>query len=148
MARLRVALLEETGDALSAPERQLLLRANEDFYRGTLGSQAWQSWVAEFGANGRTEVGAVGTLALWERPPYPGNPAGLDAYLLNMYTLPAYRGRGAARAIVQAVVHTARERGVGKVVLHATEAGRPIYAEAGFVASMAYMELSLGRRES
>lgn len=150
-ARLRIELLEETGGALPPAQRQALLEANQAFFQRHLGSPAWQSWVAEFGPElapaaagpGSPAIGAIGTLAFFERPPYPGNPLGRDAYLLNMFTSPAYRGKGAARAIVQAVIGEARRRGVRKLILHATEAGRPIYAEAGFGPSMAYMELAL-----
>lgn len=149
-ARLRIELLEETGGALPPAERQALLEANQAFFLRHLGSPAWQSWVAEFdptlapaAAPASPVVGAIGTLAFFERPPYPGNPLGRDAYLLNMFTAPAYRGKGAARAIVQAVIGEAHRRGVRKLILHATEAGRPIYAEAGFGPSTAYMELAL-----
>lgn len=139
LARLRVALLEETGAALTVPERQELVEANLAFFRARLGSPDWAHWVALAGTN----VGAIGSLALWDRPPYPGNPQGKDAYLLNMYTAPAWRGTGAATAILRAALGEARRRGVGKVVLHATEAGRHLYDRAGFVASSAYMEIVL-----
>ena len=136
VAGLRIALLQETGGTLPDSERHALEQANEAFYRQSLLSANWHTWVALFG----NEVGATGTLALWRRPPYPGNPIGLDGYILNMYTRPAYRGQGAAKAIVQAMLQRAKELRVPKLVLHATEAGRPIYAKAGFVASSAYME--------
>lgn len=139
LARLRLALLDETGGPLPAGERADLLRDNAAFYRSHLAAGDWWSWVVEFDG----EVGAVGTLALWRRPPYPGNPGGRDAYLLNMYTAPAYRGRGAARSIVLAALAQARSLGVRKVVLHATEAGRPLYLRHGFTPSSQYMELSL-----
>lgn len=137
---MRLALLEETGDPLAAPERMALLRSNEAFFEANLASPSWSSWVVEF--SGR--VGAVGTLAYWDRPPYTGNPEGKDAYLLNMYTAPPFRGRGAATAILAAALEEARSRGVRKLVLHATEAGRRLYVEAGFLASAAYMELAMG----
>lgn len=140
VARLRVALLEETGSSLPAEERTALLASNEAFFRAHLASPAWATWVAEF--HGR--AGAVGTLAFWIRPPYPGNPDGMDAYLLNMYTSPEHRGRGAATAILGAALDEARCRGVRRLVLHATEAGRRLYVRAGFHASAAYMELALG----
>jgi len=139
LARLRVALLEETGAVLDTGERAALLRDNEAFYAGRLVSPDWRSWVALFDG----EVGAVGTMALWLRPPYPGNPAGIDAYLLNMYTVPARRGQGAATAILAAALDWARQQGARKVVLHATDEGRRIYARHGFAPSAQYMELAL-----
>jgi GNAT superfamily N-acetyltransferase len=138
VARLRLALLEETGATLGADERNALLVTNEAFFRKNLYSPAWQSWCAEVDGH----VVGVGTLAVFERPPYSGNPQGKDAYLLNMFTEPAYRGKGAAKAILHAALAHAKENGVGKVVLHASPDGRPMYDKQGFRASPAYMELS------
>lgn len=139
LARLRLALLEETGGALDAAARQDMLVRNEAFFHQHLGSPLWQDWVVLDGS----EVIAIGALAFLNRPPYPGNPEGRDAYLLNMYTLPAHRGRGAAHALLQALLDDAKARGVRKVILHATEAGRRIYRQLGFEASSAYMELAI-----
>lgn len=139
LARLRLALLEETGAPLDAAARTELLHSNAVFFRENLGSPLWRSWLVD--ADG--EVVAIGTLAFFERPPYPGNAKGVDAYLLNMYTLPSHRGQGAAGAILQAALACARERGAGKLILHASEAGRALYSKAGFQPSSAYMELDL-----
>lgn len=83
---------------------------------------------------------AAGTLALFVRLPYPGNLAGREAYLLNMYTVPAWRARGIATALLDAMTAHARAMGLGKVWLHASDAGRPLYERIGFVANPAYME--------
>jgi GNAT superfamily N-acetyltransferase len=139
VAALRLALLEETGASLDAGERTALLEGNLAFFDSVFGSADWCTWVAEFDG----QVGAIGTLALFSRPPYPGNPDGKDAYFLNMYTRPEFRGRGAAKALLQAAMRHAGERGVRKIVLHATEAGRPLYAAFGFRPATAYMELVL-----
>ena len=129
---------------MATAERQEQLTLNEAFFRANLTSPNWTSWVAVFDDC----VRAVGTLAYWLRPPYPGNPEGKDAYLLNMFTEPPYRGRGAATAILDLAIQAARERGVRKLILHATEAGRRRYLKAGFATSSAYMELSLGSRDA
>jgi GNAT superfamily N-acetyltransferase len=136
LARLRIALLEETGGAMAEVARADMLRLNEAFFRQQMPSADWSHWLAV--AEGH--VVAAASLAYFLRPPYPGNPEGRDAYFLNMYTLPAWRGRGAARRILNACLQEADGHGVRKVVLHATEAGRPLYAQAGFLPSSAYME--------
>lgn len=144
LAALRVALLEETGGPLAPDEREGLREANEVFLRETLGSfdeaSEWSTWVID--GNDGVPV-AMCSVVIWKRPPYPGNLAGLDAYLLNMFTLPSHRGQGMAHALLQAALSDTRRRGASKLVLHATEAGRAIYAPAGFEASGAYMELRL-----
>lgn len=143
---LRLALLQETGmDAASDHSLQVLRPATLAFFRRSLDSTSWQTWVAE--APGGTSPIAVGTMALWQRPPYPGNPSGLDTYLLNMYTVPAFRHRGAARGIANAALAWARQQGAPKVVLHATADGRALYGSLGFVGSTAYMELQLAAQD-
>ncbi len=139
LARLRMALLEETGGPLDTAEHAALLQSNEAFFRAHMADPAWNHWCVEHAG----DMVAVGTLVILERPPYPGNPEGLDAYLLNIYTVPAFRGRGAANVVVAAALAHAQARGVRKLILHATEAGRPMYEKLGFLASSAYMELQL-----
>jgi GNAT superfamily N-acetyltransferase len=139
VASLRVALLEEAGAEMSAREREEMQRLNEDFLLRHVSSPEWHHWLAE--AEGQAV--AVGSMVFFLRPPYPGNPEGRDAYFLNMYTLPGYRGRGAAYLILQAAIQHAAALGVRKLILHATEAGQPMYLNAGFVPSTAYMELRI-----
>ena len=74
------------------------------------------------------------------RPPYPGNLAGREAYLLNMYTRPAWRKRGMASALLDAMARHAREQRLGKLWLHASDEGRPLYERLGFVANPACLE--------
>jgi GNAT superfamily N-acetyltransferase len=139
LAELRLALLEETGGVLSQPLRQQMLELNQTFFKAHVQSPAWQDWVAVQDG----QVCSAGAMAFLLRPPYPGNPEGKDAYLLNMYTAPAHRGHGLARAIVHRALEDARGRGVRKVILHATEAGRRLYDKIGFLSSTAYMEFAL-----
>ncbi|MDM5148862.1 GNAT family N-acetyltransferase [Aeromonas salmonicida] len=86
------------------------------------------------------EVVASGTLALFLRPPYPGNVSGKEAYLLNMYTLPAHRKQGMASALLDAMVAHASAEQLGRVWLHASEQGRPLYERIGFMANPACLE--------
>ena len=117
-----------------------LLAATRDYYARAFDTQECQTWVAE--VDGR--IVACGSLVVFMRPPYPGNTAGKDAYLLNMYTMLEYRQQGLARSILQQAMQYAREQGYGKVWLHATEDGQPLYASAGFATCADYMEWDLG----
>ena len=60
-----------------------------------------------------------------------------------MYVNPADRGRGIARALFDACIASVPEDGVRRVVLHATDAGRPLYEKAGFRPNDDWMELRL-----
>lgn len=76
---------------------------------------------------------ACGSICLQEELPSPDNPSGRCAYLMNMYTRPAHRGKGIAAAVVDWVVDQAKRAGTGKIYLETTPAGRGVYARAGFV---------------
>jgi ribosomal protein S18 acetylase RimI-like enzyme len=55
------------------------------------------------------------------------------SYIGWMATLPEYRGRGYAEALLRHMdAYMRRQYGVNETVLHATEMGRPIYERMGF----------------
>ena len=52
---------------------------------------------------------------------------------MNVVTAPEYRRRGIARRMMQVMLEWLAAQGIEHVTLHATEAGRPLYQELGFV---------------
>jgi ribosomal protein S18 acetylase RimI-like enzyme len=80
-------------------------------------------------------------LLLFPRLPTPALPPTREGYLLNVYTRPAWRGRGVASALVDAAVADARALGLARIRLHATAEGQPVYAAAGFRPRTDEMEL-------
>lgn len=58
---------------------------------------------------------------------------GTTAGLYNIATVAHARGRGVGYAVTLALLDLARESGAQQAVLHASEAGRPVYERAGFV---------------
>ena len=136
LVRLRMALFGELGELDDPQASDALWQATQSYFSAAQADGSARSWLVEV----EGEAVACGTLALFVRPPYPGNLAGREAYLLNMYTLPAYRKQGMASALLDAmVVHACAER-LGKVWLHASDEGRPLYERIGFVANPAYLE--------
>ena len=81
-------------------------------------------------------------LAAYEMPA-GSNPTGECAFLMNIYTAPAYRRRGVARRIVEKLIEDAKARGIRSVLLEATEMGRPLYESLGFEDAQGYMRLKL-----
>ena len=75
--------------------------------------------------------------------PSSRNPAGTQAYLHNMFVEPEYRRRGIATALLEHIVDVCRGRGILRLVLHATDMGRPIYERMGFEISDNYFVLVL-----
>jgi GNAT superfamily N-acetyltransferase len=77
-----------------------------------------------------------------DRPPYPGNATGLDGYVTNMYTLPAYRRRGLARQLLEVLIAHARQVGIKRLFLESSREGQQLYEGFGFRLSRG-MELTL-----
>ena len=88
------------------------------------------------------QVVAISGLVLFERPPDARNPAGMDAYLMNMYTLPGWRGRGLASALLGEIIAFVRTTPARRISLHATDVGRSVYESAGFLPATSVMELA------
>lgn len=64
--------------------------------------------------------------------PGPRLPDGRLGYVTSVFTDPAYRRRGYSRAIMQGLLRWFRERDVGRVDLHASVDGEPLYRALGF----------------
>lgn len=60
---------------------------------------------------------------------------GPEALVVNVFVEPPYRRRGLARQLMVAILAWCREEGIGRIVLHPTDAARPLYQSLGFVAS-------------
>ena len=85
-------------------------------------------------------VGAGGVSFYQVMPTYH-NPTGKKAYIMNMYTAPAYRRQGIAFHTLDLLVKVIRKQGVSQITLEATEMGRPLYEKYGFVKMEDEMEL-------
>ena len=125
---LRMAMLREVGMCPAEPLYTELLNANRRYFQAKIPSGAYLLWLAEADA----EIIATSGVLLFERPPTGENPTGLDGYVMNMYTLPQWRGRGIATRLMAIMLEEMRARGAGRLWLHATPAGKAIYERFGF----------------
>jgi GNAT superfamily N-acetyltransferase len=101
-----------------------------DWLRERLHNGRYRGWFA-VNAGGAVVSGAGLWLLDW--PPGPTGIAPFRGYILNVYTEPAYRKRGLARSLVQAIIEWCHAQGIYAISLHASDEGRPIYESLGFV---------------
>lgn len=86
----------------------------------------------------------TGGISYYQVMPTYHNPKGKKAYIMNMYTDPAYRRQGIAFHVLECLIEDAWSKGVTAVSLEATEMGRPLYEKFGFVQMQTEMELPEG----
>jgi len=73
-------------------------------------------------------------LGLWlmDWPPHMIGPGARRGNILNVYTAPDHRRQGLARRLMDTSLEWCRENGIRAVILHSSEAGRPLYNSLGF----------------
>ena len=92
------------------------------------------------------EVVGTGAVSFYQVMPTYHNPSGKKAYIMNLYTRPAYRRRGIAYRVLELLTAEAEMRQIDAVTLEATAAGRPLYEAFGFTAMRDEMELLGGNK--
>lgn len=84
-----------------------------------------------------TIAGGAGAMIRRQIPRPRPDGAGVEtrpqALVVNVYVEPAWRRRGLAALLMRHVLEWARDSGIGSVVLHASDEGRPLYEGLGFV---------------
>lgn len=104
-------------------------------------SAAYGKWLADrmqagvlHGFLAEEDGGVLASGCVWiqDVQPRPGHPLTMWGYLLSVYTVPAARRRGLARAIVTACMERARRAGCTRATLHASVVGRKLYEQLGF----------------
>lgn len=138
LVRLRIALLKEVGNVRNEAGTKELSRAIRRHFVKELPAGRYVGFIAR--ANGA--VVACGGLTFYARPPYSGNPSGKEAYLMGMYTLPNWRGKGTGAAVLRKILDFAKARDVRRVWLHSEPGARSLYGREGFRANDSYMELT------
>lgn len=143
---MKVRALEEADLELVCRHREQMFReAGRD--EGVLQSMTahFREWLrphlrdrSYFGyllSDAHQPVAGIG-LMLIDWPPHPSHPVSdRRGYVLNVYVEPAYRRRGLARELMQLAEAEFARRGVQFAILHATEAGRDLYAGLGWSAT-------------
>ena len=135
----RRAMFEEMGGA-AAEQLDRMDAAFAPWVAVRLATGEYQGWLAVDAAGG-----VAGGAGVWvmDWPPHMLHVAARRANVLNVYVRPAFRRRGLARRLMQTALDWCRAQGLSVVILHASQAGRPLYEALGFRATNE-MRLVLG----
>ncbi|WP_176014650.1 GNAT family N-acetyltransferase [Victivallis sp. Marseille-Q1083] len=143
LVQLRLDFLCEEHGEFPPESRDAFRRQWADFFTGHLGCDC-----LAYVADTDEELVSVALLLLVEKPANFRYPTGRTGQLLNVYTRPAYRRRGLATLILQALLVEAAQRQVSLLELAATPAGKALYEKLGFrETDSAYTAMQLPRSE-
>ncbi len=110
-----------------------------DYLAGHIDSEVYRLWVAEDAGH----IVGMGGLVVVDRPPHPRSRRSGEGFIVNVYTLPRWRGRGIGRAIMDALVAEGRRLRLRRVYLRTSEEGRSLYESMGFRDPGNYLSLDL-----
>lgn len=96
-----------------------------------------KAWVIRNG----DEIVASGAMSINSRTPIPYDPSCDVAHLHSIFTVSNYRKRGFAELITKTAIQYCKSKGIKRITLGASDAGRPIYEKIGFMTKLNSMML-------
>lgn len=139
LVELRVALQRENAASGTDVDWASIREACRDYFLETLPSKVFVVFVAE----AERRIIATSGLSFVSRPPGRTSFSQSEGYVTNVYTVPGWRGRGVATALLNATIEYAQNQRARLVYLHTSDAGRSVYEKLGFAQYPRYMERRL-----
>jgi GNAT superfamily N-acetyltransferase len=137
IAKHRVAMFRDMGEVPTEALAAQLLAKSMTALTGWLYDQSYVGWLAV--DDGGTVLAGAGVHIKPQLPRISHDGARVVAdpipLVVNVYTQPEWRGQGIARALMNVLMEWAAEQGADRLVLHASDAGRPLYLSLGFEAT-------------
>jgi GNAT superfamily N-acetyltransferase len=137
LANHRVSMFREMR--FVHPDSEAVLRAaSAAYFRAAIPAGEYVGWIGSPPGEVAAVAGAgVQFRSLLPRPSHAhaGILLGREGLVLNVYTDAAWRRRGVARYLMHTIIDWARTNGIVHLVLGASEEGRPLYEQMGFVST-------------
>ena len=136
----RARMFHDMGE-ISAEAYDDFLAASQEWTERGLTSGEYIGWLAV--PKGEPDLIVAGAgVQLRQVPPHPCRPLrdgkfakGRHAIVLNVFTEPEWRKRGAAVLLMEEILRWAREEKLDQLVLHASDQARSLYERMGFIAT-------------
>lgn len=139
LINLRLDFFQECFEPQSAEETARLVEGLRNYYERHLGDD----FLAVLAETPKGELAATAFLTLLERAPSPVLPNGRIGDVGNVLVHPPYRGQGLVTRVMKRLIDEARSRGLSRIDLAATPAGRAVYLKLGFVEHAGHTQLQL-----
>lgn len=140
LCRLRLAFIAEVRQVDPATFDPPFAEVTRAFFREAMQADRIRSWLAIVDGHA---VGLVSVIVT-DAPPLPGRHRAREGYVINLYVAPDGRRRGTGRSLLDAALDSADALGLRGFHLYATEDGRPLYEQAGFVPDHRFLVRPVG----
>ena len=127
LIRLRIAYMIDDFGSVSKAEKEGMEKQLPDYFARKLGTE-----LIAFVARDNGKIVSVAYLHIIEMPANSVLLNGLYGDVLSVYTEPSYRGQGLCTALMKNLVSYARDLGLGRIDLKATDDGYSVYEKVGF----------------
>src|SRR5271154_2349040 len=137
VAHHRVAMFSDMGLVRTPELSDTLLQASQAALAIELAAETYVGWLAISGADQVVAGAGVHVKPQLPRISEDGNRVVTAAIplVVNVYTERAWRKQGIARALMEVLMAWASSQHFDRVVLHASDDGRPLYDSLGFIAT-------------
>ncbi len=134
LAALRIKMTEEEHP-LSDGQKRLIQENTKQFLFDGISKDTAVVWTAVFSER----IVGMGFVNFFSLPPNDWCPSGKTAYIGGLYVLPELRRQGIASELLSHLVEEAKARECQRILLHASDEGRPLYEKFGFEGSPSAM---------
>jgi GNAT superfamily N-acetyltransferase len=134
-------MFEEIWEQKGQKIEKARAQAIEDAYYAKLEKQIQDGTCIAWVVKNDNQIVASGAITIVSFVPVPNDINHNVAYLHSMYTEKNYRNQKFAQKIVAGAINYCQKNGINRIVLNASESGRPIYEKVGFVSSPQTMKL-------
>lgn len=128
LIKYRIEFLKSLGEAPSEAAVEELSSHLRDYFIKALANGSYLCYYATC----KNEIAGIGSLVAREQPGHFKNPVGTVGYLINMYTVPAYRRKGICGYLLDRLTDDAKEKGITAFELLATKEGEYVYTQHEF----------------
>ncbi|MFH2011522.1 MAG: GNAT family N-acetyltransferase [Pseudomonadota bacterium] len=134
-------MFEEIWEGKNLSMKESRARELEAAYREKITKQIPEGICFAWVVKDKIKTVASGAITIVSLVPVPSDFNHKVAYLHSMYTEKAHRNKKYAQKIVDRAIKYCQLNGISRVILNASDAGRPIYEKMGFVTSPETMRL-------
>lgn len=128
---------EKKGEDIDIAIHKEIEEAYEKKLKQEFRAGGCKAWVIE----NKNKIIASGAITIVSFVPTPIDLSWRVAYLHSMYTEKGYRNNNCANLIIKMATQYCGANGIKRIILNASEAGRPIYERLGFRSAPEMMRL-------